>query len=209
MTVEAWPDWVKTSKKLSSHTFSSLWTQQQSFNKTKKSNLYTYIQYIVNFFSPTNETLTVWMLHVNVHFWNKWCGKASLHSQLRDRGVNKQRKNKKSGAKQHWSLYVRHHWLPAPLAFAEQQNNRISCTLSLRLHLPPSQDRTWPAPALASLSQEDGDLWGCFVKQNKTKTNVGRVKANMKDHHENNVFVFRKGWVFCCEWLPLGWFSMI
>lgn len=63
--------------------------------------------------------------------------------------------------------------------------------------------------SVASLPQKDGDLWGCFVKPKKKKKNVGRVKANMNDHNENNVFVFRKGWVFCCEWIPLGWFSMI
>lgn len=35
-------------------------------------------------------------------------------------------------------------------AFAERQSSRVSCTLSRCLHRPPSPDRSWPAPALAS-----------------------------------------------------------
>lgn len=152
--MEQWTDWVKTSGQLSSHIFSSLWTQQQIFNKTKKSNLYTYIYCLLCFF-PHRWNTYIWLLHLNVHFWNKWCGKASQHSQLRDRGVNEQRKNKKSGAKQHRAkagastcVIIFADLLHLGLCRAAVQLHLLHICLCLRL--PPSQDWSWPAPALAS-----------------------------------------------------------
>lgn len=111
-------------------------------------------------------------------------------AQLRDRGCEqaeeKQGERCQTTPCKSWSLYVRHHLhrLPAPLAFSEQQNNRVSCTLSLCLHLPPSQ-----APALASCPRRTVTC-GHALGQ---RINIGRVKANNNDHNENNVFVFRKG----------------
>lgn len=119
------------------------------------------------------------MLHVNVHFWNKWCGKTShQHSQLRDRGVNKQR-GEKSGAKQHCAkagastCVIIFTASSCTLAFAEQQTDHTTGTLSSSSLSTSSSSLSrlvMTSTSACLVSQKDGDLWECFG--DKRKINV-------------------------------------
>lgn len=130
-----------------------------------------HIQYIhcCFVFFPHKWNTYIWMLHVNVHFWNKWCGKASQHSQLRDRGVNKLRKNKKGGAKQHRAkagpstcVIIFTDFLHLGLWRAADQPHLLH---AFSLSSSPSFSRLVVTSTNACLvSQKDGDLWECFGK---------------------------------------------
>lgn len=130
------------------------------------------------------------MLHVNVHFWNKWCGKTShQHSQLRDRGVNKQRGGK-SGAKQHCAkagastCVIIFTASSCTLAFAEQQTDHTTWTLSSSLSTSSSSlsRLVMTSTSACLVSQKDGDLWECFgdkkinVDMDSTRIILGDMK---------------------------------
>lgn len=174
--MEQWTDWVKTSGQLSSHIFSSLWTQQQIFNKTEKSNLYTYIYCLLCFF-PKDETLTfdcyTWMCTfetsgvVKPHSTHSyatevWTSRGKTRRVVQNNTVQKLEPLHASSSSQ----------TSCTLAFAEQPSNCTSCTfvfVFVSLLLKTGHDQHQCLPRVPEGRWLVGMLWENKCWQGQTK----------------------------------------